>query len=774
MKRRNFLKVTVAMGAALAAPEFLSRISAQTTSSTTSSAADSITSSGRLLFFLPEKIAVFQNQIAADPAAKARWEKLLRDADGLAGGKRVRIGVNPQEPASKLLGLAWRVTRDERYAKTLRNLLLREAGAVDWTGDNVIGRTPPWHSWLGTAASVVACAIGREALGAYLSKEEQRQITDSMIRLGVLPLLEDWLLPQQRIHALDSMGHNWWSVCVSGAGIGALALLNEDKRAPEWILRVDAALAGFFDYRGMVLLNKPETFDPAGGFYESVNYAAFAMESYLLYRLARMNAIRESAPQAPVLQCIGEFFAQTSYPASDGDFVVNFGDSVLRPRVAPTMQLLSAQTFSREICQWYLERRPEGYNDPIGFLYQNTNTAKVQNSLPNSILYPKIGWAVLRDSWNEDATLLGVKCGFTWNHAHADAGSFVLYHAGQPLLIDSGSCHYDSPKYLDYYCQSRAHNVVLFNGQGQPSEDFHERGVKFPGHVHDLIDDLGMKYIYADATGPMARYFKRNYRHWLWLDGVIVIFDDILAHEAGQFDWLLHYAGEAKISGTTVELSNGSAKGRFQMIYPGNPEIKQETGLAPERPDQKRSYLRFSPPLKSRVQKFITTIIPESSSNQPSPTIESIKANDALGVRITNGKQATDIYLNLQSDGRRMHLNSNNVIDGWETDAYLLALTHSIGTAVSDPENISRFFMVDCSYLRRNGQSIVDSFSKITAVFQPGENPQITLRGQPLLEVDLFAPQEPSLLQVNEKQTPFRYESKRRILHFSLDESKIA
>ncbi|MGH7958281.1 MAG: heparinase II/III domain-containing protein, partial [Opitutaceae bacterium] len=81
---------------------------------------------------------------------------------------------------------------------------------------------------------------------------------------------------------------------------------------------------------------------------------------------------------------------------------------------------------------------------------------------PHSIIYPDIGWAVLRDSWDRDATLLAVKSGDTWNHAHADAGSFILFHAGRPLLIDAGSCSYGRPEYRGYYARSAAHNVVLY------------------------------------------------------------------------------------------------------------------------------------------------------------------------------------------------------------------------------------------------------------------------------------------------------------------------
>jgi hypothetical protein len=96
------------------------------------------------------------------------------------------------------------------------------------------------------------------------------------------------------------MGHNWWSVCVSGAGVGVIALLGEDPRATGWLKGVETALAGFFDYRGMVLLNKTTNFDPSGAFFESVHYAGCALESHLTFCLARTHAISPPPHKIPV------------------------------------------------------------------------------------------------------------------------------------------------------------------------------------------------------------------------------------------------------------------------------------------------------------------------------------------------------------------------------------------------------------------------------------------------------------------------------------------
>ena len=64
-----------------------------------------------------------------------------------------------------------------------------------------------------------------------------------------------------------------------------------------------------------------------------------------------------------------------------------------------------------------------------------------------------------------------------------------------------------------------------------------------------------------------------------------------------------------------------------------------------------------------------------------------------------NGKRYFVAY-NYEADGRRMHVNSNNTMNGYETDAYLLAGKEGEVTAVYG------------SYLRKDGKSLFESFTK--------------------------------------------------------------
>lgn len=732
------------------------------------------------LYFWPERVVALGREIRDDAVVRVQWQEVLARADHLLGTPLPSqaeadrgSGANASFPAASrqlveisfTVGLAWQVTREERYAARLREALLHAIGYERWQGRSFFARQPAWNSSLWTAAFTVGCAAGVDALAGWLSAEDRTRILNRMTQLGVEPLLDDWVLPRQRIHALDSMGHNWWSVCVSGAGVGALALLQHEPRAAGWIREIDAAMEAFFAYGGMPLLNKPANFDPAGGFYEGAGYANYTLVEYLIYRLARNQAAGLGpAPEIPVLERAAEFLVQCTYPATDGDLALNFGDSALRRSFDGVVRHLAAQGFSAATAAWFLGRPGgRGRPDPLLLLHRPSAAAAASQaaSPPLTAFYGTIGWAMLRDSWRPDATLLAVKCGDTWNHAHADAGSFVLFHRGKPLLIDSGACSYGRPEYRGYYVQSRAHNVVLFEGQGQPAEDF-DRGVRLPGRLHGMLDGLGVRYLFADASGPMARHLVRNFRHWLWIDGAIVIFDDLLAHQPGRFDWLLHYEGEITRTNESFLVRNGPAAAQVRLMFPECFEAHTEEGLAEEAPDRKVPYLRLSTCTPARDQKFIAVIVP-GPADQPTLRVDRLNEPKAPGVRLRRGDTVTDVYLNIQADGRRMHLNSDNKIAGWETDAYILALTRRDSADHGDP---TRVFLAGGSYLRRDGWAAFDSHAKVDLAFRPGAEWDVALVGPNSTRLAFGARSAPRSLALNGAPVPFDYSPTDGLLQF--------
>ncbi len=731
------------------------------------------------LFFTPEKMSRLQQRIEQDDRFRQAWLRLQERADRQLKDKLVtkehaeggtgqhgNYGAPGGQIASMAptLGLAYRMTGNREYARKLKEALLYYSELTRWAGD--AGNVPPWHSELNTARFCFGYAVGYDCIYDCLSEAERASIAQAMIRLGILPTLDDWVLPSERIHALDSMGHNWWSVCVSMAGLAALSLLGDEPRAEPWVQEVSEAFLEWFSFQGNVLQNKSRNFDRNGAFYESVGYADYALSEYLLFRLAYTNVYRDrKPPEIPVLRTAGDFFVHASYPTAGALRSVDFGDSSLRTNGAKTVRLLLANGCQAPAYDWYLGRTNPGLDDPIGLVwYEARSMPQPPESLPKSILYPDIGWAVLRSSWQDNATMLAVKSGFTWNHAHPDAGSFLLFHEGKPVIIDSGTCSYSRREYTSYYRQSKAHNVVLIDGEAQNPEDCSrgDRGVVTPGQLPDLLDLAGIQYVFADATGPTSWKFSRNYRHFVWIDDVLLIVDDIRTHEPGKLEWLLHYEGTRQANDSDFVLSNEDAKVTVRPLFPQGMQVTEKEGLRDHDPDRKVTYLALSPEGTMREAKFVVALVPMRESKS-APQIESRTADNAMGVRIRDGKTITDVWLNLMADGRRMHRNSNNVIDGWDTDAYLIALTRPADTGDSDPDSVTRCFVACSSHLRKNGKVMLHSLSKANAVFTCQDSDmKVALHGQPITKASIRATAKPQSVSLNGQQVDTAYDTENK------------
>jgi hypothetical protein len=537
--------------------------------------------------------------------------------------------------------------------------------------------------------------------------------------------------------------------------------------------QVRDAFPEWFAYSGNILQNKTGNFDRKGAFYESVSYANYALSEYLLFHLAYSNVHSDqSLPRIPILEKVGDFFVHTSYPTADSLLSVNFGDSSLSASGAGTLRLLLANGFDSPAYHWYIARTGSGLRDPIGLVYYQLQNRKAPPAnLPTSYIYSDIGWVIMRSSWEDDATMLAVKSGFAWNHAHPDAGSFVLFHRGKPLIIDSGNCSYSRREYTTYYRHSKAHNVVLIDGAGQNPEDCGngDRGVVHPGQVYHLMDLAGIKYILADATGPTSWKFSRNYRHFLWIDDVILIFDDIRTHKTGQLEWLLHFEGKFQERVSDIHLSNGTqAVAVVRPLFPKDMTVVRKKGLKDHRPDTEVEYLALMPTNKNREMKFITAILPSGESS--TTDVELLEGDEMLGVRISGKNKVTQVYLNLRADGRRMHRNSNKIIHGWDTDAYLFGTTRPVGSP-DDPDSSSRCFVICGSYLRKNGKSVLDSLSKVYSIFATEENRlDIALRGQTIVNCDIRAKTKPDKTIVNGKAIKPKWNKIRKTVKCRIDQ----
>jgi hypothetical protein len=717
------------------------------------------------------------------------WSQQKEEADQIL--ERDRFGAAD----CQVLGLVYRMTGDDKYAEAIKKILLDQVKKTTWEGNDLLSRTPSWQGGLGVAHNSFFLSIGFDCAYNYLSSSERKEVAKGLANLGVKPQMHDWLDADTNIHTFDTMGHNWWSACVYIAGFTSLAIRNEIPEAGEWVKEIEATAPEWFNYSGDLLQNKIPTFDRNGGFWESINYANFGVSQYLFFRLALQNVMPEyRQSNIPILDKVTDFFISTTYFSKDEKpMSVNFGDGHINRNGNACAVLLWNLGYHKDRYAWYIKQIAPG-DDKEGLQQSTANGLILFPELPkladdykpdleDSFIYPDMGWATLRNSWDNNATMLAVKSGLTWNHSHADAGSYILFHNGRNLIIDSGNSSYGNPLYIEYYCQSEAHNVVLFNGEGQSRKDPYFGSVNH-ATIHNLVDGNKFKYVLANATGPYSQNLDRNYRSFLWVGNVILVVDDLLAREPGKFEWLLHYNGESKRRGLDLSVKQDNAEVFVRPLYPETfpngglphdfPEkmtLEERLGYEDHHPENRVPYWSISHFEKTDRTKFITAIILKDEENTDNlPVVERFKGKDYLGVRITQNGETTEVFFNLLADGRIKHRNSLINMNGWETDAYLAAMTFKEGDDFSKADNIRDLFMTHGSYLRRDGQVLIHALSKYTAEIENfGQSPKMIFQGQQGVSLGVYNKSSAKSIMVNDGKVDGYYDTKLKLTKIKID-----
>ena len=248
---------------------------------------------------------------------------------------------------------------------------------------------------------------------------------------------------------------------------------------------------------------------------------------------------------------------------------------------------------------------------------------------------------------------------------------------------------------------------------------------------------------------------------------------------------MLHPGGASKKIGGDISIVQNKAA---VLVRPLFPETLVQTGwehdfpdkmkltevTAPKARDEKNpteTYYSIGYPQEVRQTKFITAIILKDSVNDKDlPVIERLHNETMNGVRITQDGKVTEFYLNLLADGHIMHLNSINNFNGWETDAYMLGITYPEGKKEVTPGDVSNYFITYGSYLRKDGQTVFNSLSKLYMIAERKDNKlEMVLQGQPLINASFYADKKPGSFILNHKAASLPYNG--HLLEIRIDDT---
>ena len=208
------------------------------------------------------------------------------------------------------LAFAYLISGEERFAARAREVMLHLVGFSRWTGvpfGDPRFCYPAWQAALETAGMCKGVATAYDWLYDYLSEDDRATVRAGLLRLGVLPILESWADPKtiRHIPRHQLPAGNWWSVCNSGGGIAALAMLGEVQDAEAWVGMFADAIRAYLVYPGgdiynidmragwggQYLLGTQPNWGEDGGYVESIGYIDYGLTNamYFIDALKRLT-----------------------------------------------------------------------------------------------------------------------------------------------------------------------------------------------------------------------------------------------------------------------------------------------------------------------------------------------------------------------------------------------------------------------------------------------------------------------------------------------------
>jgi hypothetical protein len=271
-----------------------------------------------------------------------------------------------------------------------------------------------------------------------------------------------------RRYRIPTAYHNYCRNRHMGQGFAMLGAWGDDPRAEKLMPQVEKELQEFLEILGdnCPVDDMTGRAGYGGGWPEGYDYdrhgALYAIQLLLAWRSAGL----------------GDHITGSSYwldkvlwllygTGPDGSFVLGYEDNdwpFVMPHDRQMMTILEGELGSG-LASWWIDTFADTLRIPAywEFLFSDPKVKNIPpERLPTSRLIPGVGLALMRSSWQRDATFVHFHCGpwYTY-HQHAAQGSFTAWR-GRPLLIEPGV--YDgevTEHYVNWRIRSISHNCIL-------------------------------------------------------------------------------------------------------------------------------------------------------------------------------------------------------------------------------------------------------------------------------------------------------------------------
>lgn len=484
-----------------------------------------------------------------------------------------------------LLGYAYRMTGDGRYAQRAEQELLSVSAFSDWN---------PSH-FLDVAEMTTAVAVGYDWLFDVMSNDTKDTIRKAIINKGLNPSFDaqynGWLQKE----------NNWNQVCNSAMAYGALAIYEDASTLADSVVQ-----------RSITSILKPmKNYGPDGAYPEGYSYWGFGTT----YNVMLIDALEKCfgtdfnlSKQKGFLESAG-FILHMVAPDHES---FNYGDNKDTGRMSPAMFWLAKR--NNDLSLLWNERSlfKSGNKKKLmdyrfftlamlwgaGVDMRHLPEPQQKTWISSTAITPV---ALMRTSWDDTkAIYLAFKGGSaSSSHAHLDAGSFVMvangerwamdfgrqdYHSLESLGLDIWNKTQNSDRWKVFRYTNLAHNTLTFNNCIQD--------VKGYVCLNGSSSLTKQPSVSADLTPVYPGQIKSAKRQVEIVDGKYVLVSD------------------------EIHTGKKSTTMRWTMLTPSDANLKGKNKIVLSR-NGKRLVMEVNAPVKVHLKTWSTS--PTTSYDAPNP-----------------------------------------------------------------------------------------------------------------------------------------------------------
>ena len=579
------------------------------------------------LYFSQEDL-VNLRALQSSPSHQAMWDNIKSWADTHINdsppsqSESYRVAEQIREYL-ETMGFMYAMTEVPTYADAAKNWMLSVSS---------------WSSWGNYHNALVLSrgfAFGYDVLYNYFSPSERETIRNAMVTY-IGAVYSQFNYPN---FAPDYAGTI--TMVSSSIGLSGLALEGDYTGASDWIDFAIAHAERALTYGGV-----------DGGWYEGEGYGSLS--------LLELTSFFDALKRVKGVDLFdNEFLRQTPYYyiyCSYNSLPLQFEDCNWYEGwdIDVTDQLSALHRLAKEYndgyAQW-LANAVASKQSIQSYIWKDPAVvATPPTDLPLTKHFRDIGYVIFRTGWGEDDLVFAFKSGSSRGHAHPSQNEFGIYYQGKPITCGPG---YVSGEPGD---DTWTHNCILVdgNGQGQEPGDYQSLPLGTTGVIGQIdVHDPYYRYVLGDAPVPYDGRLDKWLRHIVFLEpSYFVIYDEVAAFEAKQFDWLLQAPkvgsdiGSILVGGNVITLARDGVKLIVDVLEPASFSYSI---ISYNNPYGSSSYIKLHPSENASNVHFLAVHFP-LTENDSALNTEKVSVGNAIGAKVTDGDNLDLILFSTDGD----------------------------------------------------------------------------------------------------------------------------